>query len=172
MEHILIPHKRAAMLDSKTLEKLEDRLGCSINVNDNEVTINGKPYDEYNAKNVVQAFGRGFALDKAFRLLSEDYFFQQVNLKEMFRNPDQLARVKARLIGTEGRAKEYIESVSGVDMMVYGNTVSTIGRIEEVRIADAGIKILIGGGKHKTAYAVMEKERRKIKEEEQHGKRS
>ncbi len=165
MEHILIPHKRASLLDKKTLERLEDRLKCSVDLTDNEVTINGQPYDEYNAKNVLQAFGRGFEISKAYKLLDEDYFFQTINLKDEFRNPDQLARVKARLIGSDGKAKEYIESVSGAEIVVYGNTISTIGRIDEVRIADAAIKILVGGGTHKTAYAVMEKEKRKINSE-------
>ena len=143
-------------------------LKCSIGLAGNEVTVNGQPYDEYNAKNVLQAFGRGFELSKAYKLLDEDYFFQQINLKDAFRNPDQLARVKARLIGSEGRAKEYIESVSGADISVYGSTISTIGKIDEVRVADAAIKVLVGGGKHKTAYAVMEKEKRKV-ESEVHG---
>ena len=44
-----------------------------------------------------------------------------------------------------------------------GDTISLIGNIDEIRIAKAGINILLDGGKHSTAYAVMEKERRKLK---------
>lgn len=165
MEHILIPHRRALLLDTETLGRLRERLNCRIELSDNELTVEGSSYDEYNAKNVLQAFGRGFPVDKAYRLLSEDCFFQQVNLKDSFRGRDQLMRVKARLIGKEGRAKEYIESVSGADMAVYGGTVSTIGRADELRIADAAIRIILGGGMHKTAYMVMEKEKRKLRGE-------
>ncbi len=165
MEHILIPQKRADLLDHKELKKLTDRLACKIEVSGNDVAIEGEPYNEYNAKNVIQAFGRGFDLDKAYKLLNEDIFFQTVNIKEIFRGRDQLARVKSRVIGSEGRAKEYIESVSGADIAVFGGTVSTIGRVDELKVAGAAIQILIGGGTHKTAYRIMELEKRKLKDE-------
>ena len=64
---------------------LRERLGCRIELADNDLTIEGEPYNEYNAKNVLQAFARGFDLNKAFRLLNDDIFFQQINLKELFR---------------------------------------------------------------------------------------
>jgi ribosomal RNA assembly protein len=165
MEHILITHQRAALLDKGTLERLRERLNCKIELSENDITVEGETYDEYNAKNVLQAFGRGFDLDKAYRLLSEDCFFQQVNLKDMFRSREQLMRVKARIIGKEGRAKEYIESVSGAEIAVYGGTVSMIGSVDELKVAGAAIQVLLGGGMHKTAYMIMEKEKRKLREE-------
>ena len=36
MEHILIPHKRAALLDAKTLDKLREALKCRIELSDND----------------------------------------------------------------------------------------------------------------------------------------
>lgn len=162
MEHLLIPHKRAALLDKKTLDMLRERLGCRIELADNDLTIEGEPYNEYNAKNVLQAFARGFDLNKAFRLLNDDIFFQQINLKELFRNRDQIMRVKARVIGEKGRAKEYIESVSGADIAVFGGTVSTIGTVDELKVANAAIQVLVDGGMHKTAYIVMDKEKQKV----------
>ena len=162
MEHILIPHKRAALLDVKTLERLRETLKCKIELSDNDVLIEGEHYDEYNAKNVIHAFARGFELRKALRLLNEDVFFQMINLKDIFRSKDQLSRIKARIIGEEGRAKEYIESVSGADVAVFGGTVSTIGTVDELKVANAGIQVIIDGGMHKTAYMVMDKEKQKI----------
>ncbi len=159
MEQILIPEKRAELLDKKMLKGLRDRLGCKIEVEGNQVTIEGEPYDEFNAKNVISAFGRGFELDKAYRLLNEEYYFQQINLKDAFHSKEQIMRVKARIIGTEGKAKEYIESVSGADIAIFGSSVSIIGKIDDLKVAEAAIRILIGGGTHKTAYMVMEKER-------------
>ena len=163
MEHLLIPQKRAELLDKKTLKKASEMLKCKIDVEGNEIMFEGAPYDEYNAKNILQAFGRGFELGKAYKLLNDDYFFKQINLKDSYRNKDQMARIKARIIGSDGKAKEYIESVSGVDMVVFGSTISTIGKINELQAADAALRILIGGGKHKTAYSAMELEKRKLK---------
>ncbi len=165
MEHLLIPHKRSELVDKKMLRKLTERLNCRIEMQDNEVVVEGAPYDEYNAKNVIQAFGRGFGIDKALKLLNDDYFFKQINLKDVFRNKDQIARIKARIIGSDGKTKNYIESVSGVDMAIFGSTVSAIGRIDELSAAEAAINVLIEGGRHKTAYRAMEMEKRKHKEE-------
>ncbi len=165
MEQILIPHKRAELLDKKVLKTLSERLSCKLELEENQLSIEGEPYDEYNAKNVLTAFGRGFELDKAYKLLNEDYFFQMINLKDTFHSKEQIMRVKARLIGTDGKAKEYIESVSGAYISIFGSSVSIIGKIDEVRVADAALRILIGGGRHKTAYKIMEKERTKINSE-------
>lgn len=165
MEQILIPHKRAELIDKKLLAQLKERLGCKLELSENEITIDGEAYAEYNAKNVLTAFGRGFTLDKAYKLLNEDYFFEQINLKDTFRSQDQIMRVKARIIGTDGRAKEYMESVSGADIAIFGSSISLIGKIDEIKVADAAIRILIGGGTHKTAYKIMEKERTKINDE-------
>lgn len=161
MEHILIPQKRAELLDKKLLAELRKRLKCKIELTENEIIIEGEPYDEYNAKNVLTAFGRGFDLNKAYKLLSDDYFFQQINLKDVLRNKDQIMRVKARIIGTQGKAKEYIESVSGADIAVFGSSISIIGKIDDIKVAEAAVRILVDGGTHKTAYLVMDKERAK-----------
>ncbi len=168
MEHILIPQQRAELLDEKAMAKLRDRLKCRIELEENDVSIEGEPYDEYNAKNVIQAFARGFDLNKAYRLLNEDVFFRQINLKDLFRSREQLARVKARIIGEKGKAKEYIESVSGADIAVFGGTVSTIGTVDELKVANAAIQVLIDGGMHRTAYIVMDKEKQKIIKGELH----
>ncbi|MCL4365550.1 MAG: hypothetical protein M1569_00825 [Candidatus Marsarchaeota archaeon] len=165
MEHLLIPEKRAALLDQKLLKKLSARLNCRIALEGNDVSIDGDPFSEYNAKNVIQAFGRGFETEKCYKLLNDDIFFQTINIKDIFRSREQLARVKSRVIGSEGRAKEYIESISGADIAVFGGTVSAIGRADELKVAEAGIRILIGGGAHKSAYRAMELEKRKLRDE-------
>ena len=165
MEQILIPIERAHLIDKELHTKMERRLKCKILLHDEtQITINGEPYDEYNAKNVLLAFGRGFSFDQACKLLSENYFFKYTNLKDMLRNEKLVERAKARLIGEDGRAKEYIESVSEANLMIYDNTVSLIGSIESLQIATVALEILLGGGKHKSAYAAMEKARRKAKE--------
>lgn len=165
MEHILIPHKRAVLLDSATLKQLEKRLSCKLTLEDNDVTVEGDSYAEYNAKNVIQAFGRGFELNIAYKLLSENYFFENFNLKDVCKTREQMQRLKSRIIGTEGKSKTYIESVSGADIAIFGSTVSTIGTVNEISVANTAIRILINGGMHKTAYKVMEKEKRKLKEQ-------
>ncbi|HUB92844.1 MAG TPA: hypothetical protein VL945_02685 [Candidatus Saccharimonadales bacterium] len=164
MEHILIPEKRALQM-RKLLKELESTLKCKIEViGESEVTIKGEAYDEYNAKNVIQAFGRGFELEKAYKLLKEDYFFKFTNLKDFLGNEEQIRRIKARIIGIEGKTKLYIEEISGADLSIYGNTVGMIGTTAELGIASAALQVLLEGGTHKKAYNIMERMRRKLNE--------
>ncbi len=166
MEQILIPRERARILDEKRLKEIGKKLKCRVSIsNSNEVTIAGEAYDEYNAKNVIQAFGRGFPLNSAYKLLSESYFFKYIDLRDMFRNKEQIKRLKARVIGEDGRCKEYIESVSETELSIYGDTIGIIGTIHGIGIAVIGIETLLGGGTHKKAYRLMEQARRKSEEE-------
>ncbi len=164
MEHILIPEKRVERLREIQKEVCKT-LKCAIEiVEGNEVTINGEAYDEYNAKNVIQAFGRGFEIEKAYKLLNDDYFCKFTNLKDFLRNEEQIRRIKARIIGREGKTKLYIEEISGANLSIYGNTVGMIGTIGQLEIASAALQVLLEGGTHKKAYNIMERMRRKARE--------
>jgi ribosomal RNA assembly protein len=171
MQYILLPIKRVKiLLDKEALKEIESKLNCSIRImNENEIEIEGEPYAEYNAKNVISAFGRGFDMQTALKLLSEDYFFSIINLKDIFKNKDQIHRIKSRVIGKEGKSKNYIEEVSGAIISIYGNTISFIGTTDELKIASTAINILIEGGTHKKAYRSMEDLKRKLNETKIHG---
>ena len=165
MEHMLIPVARVPVI-KEAISELRKRTNCKISMEDgNSIAIDGEPYDEYNAKNILQAMARGFKLSAALKLLTENYFFESIDIGDIAPNKEKLKRIKARVIGTDGKAKLYMESVSGAAIEISGDTISIIGNIEEIRVAKAGINILLDGGKHNTAYMVMEKERRKLKDE-------
>ena len=164
MQQFLIPAKRAKLLEDPTLVgSICERLGCEISLrNGNEVIIVGEPFDEYNAKNVMQAFARGFDIEATYKLLSDEYFFKSIDLKDIFSKKDRILGIKARIIGKEGRAKEYMQSISGADLVVYGDTVSMIGTVDELKVIGAAVDILIEGGTHKKAYVVMEKTKKSV----------
>jgi ribosomal RNA assembly protein len=164
MQQFLMPARRAKLLEDRALlNSVRERLACGIEVHDgNEVVISGEAYEEYNAKNVLQAFGRGFDIHKAYKLLLDDYFFESIDLKAMFKNDDRIRRIKSRIIGSGGRAKSYMQAVSGADITVYGDTVSMIGTIDELRILRSALNVLLDGGTHKKAYAIMEKVKKRI----------
>ncbi len=165
MQQILIPTKRAELLhDKKLLGAAQKRLSCKMEIrNGNELVIEGDALNEYNARVVMQAFARGFELDIACKLLSDDYFFESVDMKELFKNEGQIKRIKARVIGSDGKTKNYVQQVSGAQVAIYGDTVSFIGSVEEIKIARAAMDILLEGGTHSKAYAVMEKAKRKMR---------
>ncbi|MEM0094832.1 MAG: KH domain-containing protein [Candidatus Micrarchaeaceae archaeon] len=166
MQHLLIPKERIRLLTSKTLAELERELECSIKISDdNSITLYGNEYNEFTAKNVMLAFGRGFDIKSACRLLRDNIFLKVVNLKELFSNSDRIKVVKGRVIGKGGKSKAYIESVSGTEISIYGSTISIIGTPDGINIAAKGIELLLEGAPHSKAYSVMEQMRKKLKME-------
>ncbi|MGC8547610.1 MAG: KH domain-containing protein [Candidatus Micrarchaeia archaeon] len=163
MRQLLIPEARAKLLNGELLKQLSKRLACRIELKDkNELVIDGDAYAEYMSYSVLEAFGRGFDINTAFKLLSEDCFFKSINLKELFKNEKQIKRMKARVIGEKGKTKRYIEAVSGAEISLYGNTISGIGTLDQLNVAYSAINILLEGGTHKKAYRVMEKARKEL----------
>ncbi len=165
MQQLLLPMKRAKLLSDKaSIKEVAKMLACSIKIeNGNTVEISGDAYAEYLARNVITAFGRGFEMETAMKLLSEEIFFSITNLKDALGGSrDRVLRIKARIIGKDGRTKRYIEEVSGADVCIYGNTVSFIGTNAAIEIANAAVDVLVGGGTHKKAYRNMEATRRKF----------
>jgi ribosomal RNA assembly protein len=169
MQNVYIPHEKVKKLIEKKeiIRKVEKLCRCKIKVDDEDdfIEVKGEPYDEYSAKNILYAFGRGFDIDIASKLSDIDYYFSSIDLGQIISSDKRIKQVKARVIGEEGRTKIYIENVSGAKISIYGDTVSFIGRIEEINEAETAVKTLIEGGTHRLAYARMEAAHRKNKED-------
>jgi ribosomal RNA assembly protein len=165
MEEVYITKERLGLLkrSQKISANLSRACGCSLTFTEDSVILNGQPYNEYMAKNVITAFGRGFDVADALKLLSDDYYFVSIDLEHDAGNEKRLTMIKARIIGENGRTKTYIESVSRAKISVYGNTVSLIGTIDQINEAETAINTLIDGGTHKLAYIRMEAAHRKHK---------
>jgi ribosomal RNA assembly protein len=82
----------------------------------------------------------------------------------MFSKEKQRLRYKARVIGTKGKAKATIEEFSGALLCIYGNTVSILGKLEEVALAGRAVGLLLEGASHGVVYFVLRKERQKMQE--------
>ncbi|MGC8567801.1 MAG: KH domain-containing protein [Candidatus Micrarchaeia archaeon] len=165
MQEIYIPEERAKLLNkSKLLEKIEESIECKIEINDNVIKISGNAYQEFLAKNVITAFGRGFSEEESLNLLDDNYYLSIIDLKLAFDSEKRIKQVKARVIGTNGKTKKYIENVSKTSISVYGNTIGIIGEYEDVQNAETAVKALINGDSHKLAYIKMEREKQKSKE--------
>lgn len=159
MQQIYIPRERLKKLrsDSKALHSLARCSRCKISIDDDEtVEVEGDAYDEFAARGVIQAYGRGFDAEQACLLSGDEYYLKIIDLEELFGKSRRIRQVKARVIGENGRSKKYIEEVSHAHLSVYGNTVSIIGRIDEVSEAEIAIETLLTGGTHKLAYSKME----------------
>ena len=116
------------------------------------------------AQNVVNAVGRGFSPEKAYLLFSEDRFLDVIDLRELLgRSPQNIKRIKGRLIGSRGKTWRLIEELTGVRLSVYGHTVAIIGNLGRMEIAKEAITMLIKGSQHGPVYSFLLAKRREMK---------
>ena len=95
--------------------------------------------------------------------MPEEYLLEVINIKEFTGDSDKkFRRIKARLIGTKGKARKVIEKLTSCDMVIYGKTVSLIGKVETIGIARKGVEKLLSGSPHGNVYGFIENEIRKL----------
>jgi len=145
MQVCKIPEERVERLQ-KNIERLNKILGCEINIKETQIVITSQnSFNEYIAKNVIIAFGRGFSIDEALELCRDDKYFKVIELQDYANNKNQIKRIKSRVIGREGKVKKEIEKITGAKIAIYGKTIALIGSEAELRSAeDALIRIITG----------------------------
>ncbi len=174
MQVVKIPSERVGSMcgkDNASLEML-NRI-CKVTITpdpDGEIEIEGEPVDEFFAKDVVKAIGRGFDPNTALKLLKDNYVLKIINLREFVHSRDSITRVKSRVIGTQGKTKKIIESDAECDLSIYGHTVSIISPLDTIDMAVTAVVKLIDGANHSGVYSYLEKARRRLKEERIRGR--
>lgn len=166
MEVMRIPAERVAVLLGKngaTKRLIEKKTKTILDIEDEgAVEINGAPFEEWKAREIVSAVGRGFSPEKALKLLNQNYYLKVIDLKDLLGSEKHILRQKGRLIGRNGRTRRIIEETAEVDMSVYGHTIALIGGLEELGLAEAAIDKLLGGTPHSGVYRLLEKGRRAL----------
>ncbi len=115
-------------------------------------------------KKLVIAISRGFSKTRASSLLNSDNIITVLDLRHYgAKSSSSVSRLKGRIIGEKGKSRRVIEELTNTDLSVYGHTISIIGSDEDVRRAEDAINVLLKGGQHKTAYSLLQKQRRAIK---------
>jgi ribosomal RNA assembly protein len=172
---VKIPKDRIGALigpEGRVKERLQKQLGIEISVDSEsgDVTLTLMPNVEdpsmlFRAKEVVTAIGRGFAPERAFRLVQdENALLEVIDLRELFgRSPSDIERIKGRVIGQEGKTRRIIEELTDADVSVYGHTVSIIAGSEEMDIAREAVRMLLKGRQHSSVYRFLHAKRREIK---------
>ena len=114
------------------------------------------------ARDVVTAIGRGFSPERALKLVDDDIVLDVIDLRETLgKNDREIARLKGRVIGREGKIRRLIEEMTNAQVSVYGHTISMLGDYETVTAAREAIELLLKGKQHSTVYKLL----RKIKSE-------
>ena len=164
MDQLRIPKERIPMLvgtKGATKRKIEKLTNTKIKINSEkgDVIIEGESIDQFNCLNLIKAIGRGFNPEIALKLLEENNNLEIISVEEFSRNKKDLIRIRSRLIGTDGKARKSIESMTNTNIVVYGKTVGIIGKIEDVMLARQGIINLLQGSKHGNVYSYIEKQK-------------
>jgi ribosomal RNA assembly protein len=163
-----IPEERIAVLigtKGETKKLIEEQAGCELDISkDGDVTIIGDDGIKlYTAKEIVKAIARGFNPSIALLLTKQDYALELIELKDVAgKNKNVMLRLKSRIIGKGGKAREEIERLTNTYISVYGKTVGIIGEVVWTALARQAVGMLIDGSMHRTVYKFLEKKKKEI----------
>jgi ribosomal RNA assembly protein len=161
-----IPKERIAVLigvKGKIKRDIEasTKTRLKIDSEEGDVFISGRDaINLFNAREIVKAIGRGFNPNIAMMLLKQDYSLEVVDIEEHAKTKEHLNRVRGRLIGTEGKARRTIETLTDCYISIYGKTVSIVGSVDNVTAARRAVEGLLRGAKHGNIYKWLEKRRK------------
>ncbi|MDE1821429.1 MAG: RNA-processing protein [Euryarchaeota archaeon] len=167
---VRIPEERVAVLigtGGAVKKAIEQKSGAHLEIDrdDNSVLVTSPPTEDpwgaMKARDVVLAIGRGFSPERAFRLFQGESYLSVLDMKEISgkRTKDAMRRLRARLIGEQGRARERVEELSGCSVSVYGAAVALIGTAEQLERGERGVKLLLRGSEHGAVYSYLERAR-------------
>ncbi len=163
VDEIKIPKERVGVLvgrKGKTKKMIENLLNVQIDVDsetgDVEI-ISDDGLKLFKAKNVIYAIGRGFNPEIAKKLAEDDYSLELIDISEFGHTKNAKIRLRGRVIGKDGKARENLERLTNTNIEIYGKTVAIIGYSEDVVLAKKAIEMLLSGAKHGTVYRFLEK---------------
>ena len=168
MRYVRIPKERVGVLigkdgqTKKTIERIS-HLHLEIDSEEGDISFNEQdakdPLVPLKVEDIIRAIGRGFSPEHAFRLFGEETELFIFDIYEYVGKKDShLTRVKARVIGRDGKTKRVIEGLTGGFLSVYGHTVAIIADFESIDIAKKAIDMLLSGSEHPTVYRFLERE--------------
>ena len=173
-EYLKIPRERVGVLIGKngiTKDEIENLTKTEIIVDSEAGTVAISPTEEtedplsvWKARYIVKAIGRGFNPEISVKLMGDETILEIINLPDYVgKSKKAILRQKARIIGKDGRTKDIITDMTGVDISIYGKTVAIIGDMEQIHIAKEAVEMILSGVRHKTVYAFLEKKTRDMK---------
>ena len=176
MRHPLprVPKDRIAVLigaKGATRKELERAAGCKhiqIDSVTGEIDVTWPEPGEFDPvkalklPDVIKAVGRGMAPNRAIQLLQDDWFFEIVDLREhVGKKSSQQRRIRARIIGSEGKIRKMIEQHTGAEISIYKSTVVLVGDGQGLSSARQAIEMLARGSEHGTVMKFLERERKR-----------
>lgn len=141
----------------KAVPVIENKTKIKISFGKGSIRLKGSEMKEFLVEKVIQAIDFGYCADDALLLMNEDFVLEFIEVKEHTRRKN-LKDVRARLIGTGGKARKTIENLTGSEIVISGNTVGVIVDSDHLDAVVQGIESLIQGAKHGNVFAYLEKQ--------------
>ena len=166
MRIIRIPKDRVGALigkEGETKKYMEKRTKIALHIDsEGEVTLDESksedPVMPLKVADIIKAVGRGFSPHRAFRLLDDDEYLETIDIRDYVgKKMNNISRMRARLIGSNGKTRRIIEELTGASISIYGNTVSIVANDLQLPIARTAIDMLLRGSEHKTVYRYLER---------------
>ncbi|HXW98805.1 MAG TPA: KH domain-containing protein [Methanomicrobiales archaeon] len=171
-EEVRVSQDRIGVLIGKggaTKRSLEEKTGSRVTVDSKEgiVAVEGEDAEGViSAAEVVRAIGRGFSPERAFVLLEdEDLLLDVIELTALADTPQQMDRIRGRVIGKDGRSREQIEDMTGTAISVHGKTVAIIGGVEQSKTARTAVEMLLTGVPHEAVFAFLDRKKKEAKQD-------
>ena len=137
--------------------KIEKKIKVKFMFGKDGVVIKGKEYDEFLAELIVRAVDFGFDLEDAFLLLDEDFSLKFLDIKSLTRRKN-IKDVRARVIGTNGKALKTLENLTGAAIVLSDNKIGVIVDSGHLDAIVQAIESLVRGAKHGNVFAYLEKQ--------------
>jgi len=144
----------------KNRKQLEKRLNVKITNRGKEIFIDGSPEEEYVAEKVIEAINFGFPFSVAMSIKDEDFIFEILNIKDYTKRKD-LERIRARIIGKEGRTLKTLNQLTKCFFELKDNYVGIIADPEYLEQGQEAVIAVIRGAKHSNVYSRLEKYKKK-----------
>ncbi len=165
-----VPKDRIAILlgvkgsVKKSIEK-DLNIKMTVDSKEGDVVLEGDDsLSLMTAQNIVKAISRGFNPEIAFELINENNYLEVISLEDYAGDSKaKFIRLKARVIGTDGKARKTIEKLTSTTSVVYGKTISIIGDYGGVALARRAFEALLSGSRHSAVYSFLEKNRKNLK---------
>ncbi len=159
MQEIYIENIRKVLQNKGTIEQ---QLNIKITNKGKNLFIEGNADNEYTALQIMQAINLGFSVEKALLLNNENIILQEIHIKDITKRND-LERVRARIIGTQGKTLKTLNNLTDCEFSLSDNKVGIIGDAEKIEEAVQALESLVHGSKQGNVYSRIEREKKRKK---------
>ncbi len=146
----------------KAIPVIQKKVDVKIEQKRGSVILDGTEFNEFTAEKIIQAIDFGFDVEDTMGLVNEDVNIEYINIKEHTHRKN-LAEIRSRIIGVDGKAKRTIETLTGAAVVIHNNVVGIISDADHMPHAIQGVISLIQGAKHSNVFSYIERQNSSLK---------